>query len=73
MVRELTLKQAAAGFERFWRDDTLIKPAFGDPLDPAYWETNKPASIAKANPDKIRATALQIYLDCGDEDMFPVI
>ncbi len=25
---------------------------------------------AKANPDKIRASGLQIYLDCGDEDMF---
>ena len=29
-----------------------------------------PASIAKANPEKIRASGLQIYLDCGDEDMF---
>ena len=25
---------------------------------------------SKANPDKIRASGLQIYLDCGDEDMF---
>ena len=25
---------------------------------------------AKANPDKIRASGLQIYRDCGDEDMF---
>ena len=25
---------------------------------------------SKANPDKIRASGLQIYRDCGDEDMF---
>lgn len=55
---------------RFWRDDTLFKSAFGDPVDPAYWEANNPASIAKANPEKIRSSGLQIYLDCGDEDMF---
>lgn len=55
---------------RFWRDGTLFKSAFGDPVDPVYWETNNPASIAKANPDKIRASGLQIYFDCGDEDMF---
>src|SRR5258708_33378800 len=44
--------------------------AFRDRIDPAYWEAKNLASIAKANPDKIRVSALQIYLDCGDEDMF---
>jgi S-formylglutathione hydrolase len=55
---------------RFWRDDSLFEAAFGKPLDPAYWEANNPASIAKASPAKISGSDLQIYLDCGDEDMF---
>jgi S-formylglutathione hydrolase len=55
---------------RFWRDDSLFEAAFGKPVDPAYWEANNPASIAKASPAKISGSGLQIYLDCGDEDMF---
>lgn len=55
---------------RFWRDDALFEMAFGKPVDPAYWEANNPAAIAKANSGKIRASGIQIYLDCGDRDMF---
>jgi S-formylglutathione hydrolase len=55
---------------RFWRDDSLFEAAFGKPVDPAYWEANNPASVAKASPAKISGSGLQIYLDCGDEDMF---
>jgi len=55
---------------RFWRDDALLETAFGKPVDPAYWEANHPASIAKANPQKIIDSGLQIYLDVGDRDMF---
>jgi S-formylglutathione hydrolase len=55
---------------RFWREDSLFWAAFGKPVDPLYWEQNNPASIAQANPGRLRASGLQIYLDCGDEDMF---
>ena len=40
------------------------------PVDPAYWEANNPASIAKANAQRIIRSGMQIYLDVGDHDMF---
>ena len=55
---------------RFWREDNLFETAFGKPVDPAYWEANNPASIAKANMKRIIDSGLQIYLDVGDQDMF---
>lgn len=55
---------------RFWREDNLFEAAFGSPVDPAYWEANNPASIAKANPKRLIDSGLQIYLDVGDRDMF---
>lgn len=55
---------------RFWREDALFEAAFGKPVDPKYWEENNPASIAKAQAKRIRDSGLQIYLECGDDDMF---
>jgi S-formylglutathione hydrolase len=55
---------------RFWRADGLFETAFGDPVDPAYWEANNPASIAKAGARRLIDSGLQIYLDVGDQDMF---
>ena len=55
---------------RFWRADSLFEVAFGKPVDPAYWEANNPASIAKANARRIIDSGMQIYLDVGDHDMF---
>jgi S-formylglutathione hydrolase len=55
---------------RFWRDDDLFETAFGKPVDPAYWEANNPASIAKANTRRVLDSGLHIYLDVGDQDMF---
>lgn len=55
---------------RFWREDSLFWAAFGNPVDPVHWEQNNPAAIAQANAAKVRASGLQIYLDCGDNDMF---
>jgi S-formylglutathione hydrolase len=55
---------------RFWREDDLFETAFGKPVDPAYWEANNPASIAKANARRLLDSGLQIYLDVGDQDMF---
>ncbi len=55
---------------RFWREDTFFETPFGKPGDPAYWEANNPASIAKANAKRVIDSGLQIYLDVGDQDMF---
>lgn len=55
---------------RFWREDSLFEVAFGRPVDATYWEQNNPASIAHANPKRLAASGLQIYLDCGNEDLF---
>src|SRR6266700_3810693 len=49
--------------DRWWREDALFETAFGKTVDPVYWEENNPASIAKANPDKLRNSGLKIYLD----------
>jgi S-formylglutathione hydrolase len=55
---------------RFWREDSFFETPFGKPVDPAYWEANNPASIAKANARRVIDSGLQIYLDVGDRDMF---
>jgi S-formylglutathione hydrolase len=55
---------------RFWRSDELMETAFGKPLDEAYWEANNPANMAISNAGRIRESALGIYVDAGDEDMF---
>jgi S-formylglutathione hydrolase len=55
---------------RFWRETPLFEAAFGKPVDAVYWEQNNPASIAKASAEKLRQSGLQIYIECGDEDMF---
>lgn len=55
---------------RFWRGDDLLQQAYGKPVDEAYWAANNPASMAVANPDPIRESGLQIYLEAGDEDQF---
>lgn len=55
---------------RFWRSDELMESVFGKPVDEAYWQANNPANIAVTNAAKIRDSALGIYLDAADEDMF---
>ena len=55
---------------RFWRSDELMESVFGKPVDEVYWQANNPANIAVANAAKIRDSALGIYLDAADEDMF---
>jgi S-formylglutathione hydrolase len=55
---------------RFWRSPELMQTIFGKPFDAAYWEANNPATIANANPQKIRNSKIAIYLDVGDQDGF---
>ena len=57
---------------RFYRSDELMQTIFGKPFDEAYWEANNPASICRANSDKIRASGLGIYIDVGDLDAFNI-
>ena len=55
---------------RFWRSDQLMESIFGNPVDESYWEANNPANMAISNAAKIRESAVAIYFDAGDEDMF---
>ena len=43
---------------------------FGTPVDPAFWAANNPASIAAADPDRLRGSGLAILVECGAEDQF---
>ena len=56
--------------DRFWRSDRLFEAIFGKPVDEEYWARNNPASIAVRDAERIRASKLGIYLECGDEDSF---
>jgi S-formylglutathione hydrolase len=55
---------------RFWRGPQLMESIFGKPFDSAYWTANNPASIARDNAEAIRASGIQVYIECGDEDWF---
>jgi len=55
---------------KFWRSQELFEEIYGRPFDEAYWEANNPATIASVNAAALRASALQVYLECGDEDFF---
>ena len=56
------------------KDRFLLSPAaarlYGSPVDPEYWAAHNPASIAHANPDRIRQSGLQIYIEAGDLDSY---
>ncbi|MCY4014847.1 MAG: carboxylesterase family protein [Gammaproteobacteria bacterium] len=43
---------------------------FGTPVDPAFWAANNPASVAAADPDRLRDSKLAILVECGAEDQF---
>lgn len=65
---EATLSWQGVGPEtHFWRPETVLYPMFGEPIDPACWEANNPATIASRNPDRL--LDLRIYMEVGDRDM----
>ena len=43
---------------------------FGTPVDAAFWAANNPASIAAADPARLRDSTLAILIECGAEDQF---
>lgn len=54
----------------FYRPAALFESLFGAPVDEQYWREQNPASIALANAEAIRASAIAIYIEAGDEDFF---
>jgi len=58
--------------DKFWRDDALLVARFGTPsggIDEAYWAANNPATIADADPARLIASGLKIYIDVGSDDL----
>ena len=49
----------------FYRTPTEV---WGTPLDPARWAADHPPTIAQSQAAQIRASGLDIYIECGDED-----
>jgi S-formylglutathione hydrolase FrmB len=49
-----------------WQKNLLrvLSDAFGSPFDPAFWNQNNPATIART----ANLAGLKIYFDCGSED-----
>ena len=47
-----------------------MEPLYGWPVDRERWAANNPASIIHADPDTIRDSGLQIYVEAGDQDVF---
>jgi S-formylglutathione hydrolase len=54
--------------DSFYREGQY-EEKFGSPVDAAYWEANHPIAIAARDPERLRASGLAIYLECGDEDV----
>lgn len=55
--------------DRVIRDDTLMQELFGNPIDAVHFRENHPRTIAERNGHNIVASGLDIYFECGDEDM----
>ena len=45
---------------------TFVGPAFGRPLDTAYWKKESPFVFARNG----NLTGLSIYFDCGEQDQY---
>lgn len=56
--------------DRFWRSDELFGQIYGQPVDEKYWAESNPANISIKNGERIIASGLGVYLECGDEDSF---
>lgn len=52
----------------FYRFEDVDKALWGSPIDEERWAVDNPANIATANASEIRASGLEIYLECGDQD-----
>jgi pimeloyl-ACP methyl ester carboxylesterase len=55
--------------DRVYRDDALMQELFGNPIDPDHFHNNHPRAIAERNGHLIAAAGLDVYVECGDEDL----
>lgn len=60
LLEQLPLGSSQAGLTPY------LGPAFGRPLDEAYWKANSPFVFARTG----NLAGLKIYFDCGDQDDF---
>jgi S-formylglutathione hydrolase len=52
----------------WWLPTFSAESVWGSPFDPAAFLADNPANIARDNAEEIRASGLEIYLECGDQD-----
>jgi len=55
--------------DRVYRDSDLMNRLFGDPVDADHFHLNHPRSVAASNGHQIAAAGVDIYFECGDEDI----
>jgi S-formylglutathione hydrolase len=53
---------------QFFLTPADIERFYGSPVDKEHWAANNPASIANAEPAKLRDSGLQVYFEAGDLD-----
>lgn len=52
------------------RGDGVVEALLGEPVDPDRFRHNHPLAVVEHHAVDIAANGLDIYLECGDEDMF---
>jgi S-formylglutathione hydrolase len=55
--------------DRVYRDEELVQELFGDPVDEEHFHDNHPRAVAQGNGHLIAAADVDIYFECGDEDL----
>jgi S-formylglutathione hydrolase len=68
-IEESTIWDDVLLRDRVYRDDALMHQLFGNPIDPDHFHHNHPRAIAEDNGHLIAAAGLDIYFECGDEDV----
>ena len=52
-----------------YRDAKLLASLYGDPIDEGHFHDNQPRALAERHGHLIAASGLDVYLECGDEDL----
>lgn len=55
--------------DNWWCLGSIDADVWGDPIDAERWRADNPANLVIANAERIRNSALAVYLECGDEDL----
>ena len=55
--------------DRVYRRAGAVEVLYGDPVDAEMYRTNHPLTVAEVHGVEIAANGLDVYLECGDEDM----